>query len=77
MSIIVRESTCDATVNAMRDGMFALIRPVMTSTEGRCVPMMMCIPAARAFCARRQMDSSTASGAVIIRSASSSMMMTV
>mgnify|MGYP000694370500 CR=1 FL=1 len=39
--------------------------------------MSRCIPAARAFCARRQMDSSTSSRAVIMRSASSSMMMTI
>jgi len=32
-----RESILLATWNAMRDGILALIRPVMTSTEGRCV----------------------------------------
>ena len=32
-----RESTLADTWNAMRVGMFALMRPVMTSTDGRCV----------------------------------------
>ena len=34
---IVRESILLDTVNAIRVGMFALIRPVITSTDGRCV----------------------------------------
>ncbi len=34
---IVRESVPDATAKATRDGTFALIRPEITSTEGRCV----------------------------------------
>ena len=37
MSRIVRESTCELTAKAMREGMFALMMPVMTSTDGRCV----------------------------------------
>ena len=37
VSKIVRESTLDATANAIRVGMFDLIKPVMTSTDGRCV----------------------------------------
>src|SRR2546425_9386341 len=36
-SRIVRESVFEATWNAMRAGKFALMRPVSTSTEGRCV----------------------------------------
>ena len=36
-SRIVRESIFDDTRNEIRDGMFALIRPVITSTDGRCV----------------------------------------
>lgn len=36
-SRIVRESVCEDTAKAMREGMFALITPVITSTEGRCV----------------------------------------
>ena len=36
-SRIVRESTFADTWNAMRHGMLALMRPVMTSTDGRCV----------------------------------------
>ena len=77
MSIIVLESICDATVQAIRDGMLFLMVPVMTSTDGRCVPMIRCIPAALAFAARRAMELSTLSGAVAMRSASSSIMMTI
>ena len=54
--------------------MFALITPVMTLTDGLCVAITRWIPAARASCASRQMDSSTSPGATIIKSASSSMM---
>ena len=35
VSMIVRESTFDETRKEMREGKFALINPVMTSTEGR------------------------------------------
>ena len=58
-SRMVRESTFDDTWNAIRVGMFALIRPVMTSTDGRWVATRRWIPAARAFCARRAISSST------------------
>jgi len=37
----------------MRVGKFALIVPVMTSTEGRWVARITCKPAARAICASR------------------------
>ena len=60
----------------MRAGKFALITPVTTSVEGRCVATMRWIPAARAICASRAMYVSTSREATIIRSASSSMMMT-
>ena len=73
MSRITRESACDAVMNAIRDGMFALIRPVTTSTDGRCVATTRWMPTARAICAMRQIASSTSRGATIIRSASSSM----
>ncbi len=56
----------------MRLGMFALIRPVITSTEGLCVANIKCTPAARAFCARRVINSSTFLPTTIIRSANSS-----
>ena len=72
-SSTTRESTCDDTAKAMRDGTFALIIPVITSTDGRCVARSRWIPTARAFCAMRMMASSTSPGATIIRSASSSM----
>jgi hypothetical protein len=34
---MVRESTLVATRNEIRAGKFALINPVITSTDGRCV----------------------------------------
>ena len=58
-SRIVRESTRVATRKLIRAGKFALIRPVMTSTLGRCVASTRCMPTARAICASRVTDSST------------------
>src|SRR5437867_2028369 len=58
-SRMVRESTFDATWKAMRAGILALMRPVMTSTDGRCVARIRWMPAARAFCAMRATSSST------------------
>ena len=75
-SMIVRESTCEDTAKAMRVGKLALIRPVMTSTDGRCVATIRWMPVARASWARRQIWRSTSYGAAIIRSASSSMITT-
>ena len=75
-SRMVRESTRAVTWNEMRAGKFALMRPVMTSTDGRCVATIRWMPAARAFCARRVIGSSTLRPTVIIRSASSSMITT-
>jgi hypothetical protein len=43
----------EVTWKEMRVGKLALIVPVMTSTEGRCVAMMTWMPAARAIWARR------------------------
>ena len=76
-SRIVRESIFDGTRNEMRDGRLALIRPVMTSTDGRCVARIRWMPTARAICASRAIDSSTSLLATIIRSASSSMTTTM
>ena len=56
----------------MRDGTFALIIPVITSTDGRCVASTRWMPTARDFCASRITASSTSCGEIIIRSASSS-----
>ena len=53
------ESVPDETANAIREGTFAFISPVITSTDGRCVAITRCIPAARASCDRRTMLSST------------------
>ena len=39
MSIMVRESTPEETENAIRDGTLALMRPVMTLTDGLWVAM--------------------------------------
>ena len=44
--MMVRESTLDDTWKAMRLGMLALMRPVITSTEGRWVARMRCTPEA-------------------------------
>ena len=76
-SRIVRESIFDVTWNAMRDGKFALMRPVMTSTDGRCVARIRWMPAARAFCAMRATEVSTSLGAHIMRSANSSITTTM
>ena len=61
----------------MRAGMLALMSPVITSTDGRCVARIRCMPAARAFCAMRAISSSTFLPVTIIRSASSSMTTTI
>ena len=71
-SRITRESVCEHTAKAIRDGTLALIMPVMTSTRGDCVASTRWMPTARAFWARRMIESSTSAGATIIRSASSS-----
>ena len=76
-SRIVRESIWDAIANAIRLGKLALIRPVTTLTDGRCVASTMWIPVARAFWASRTIGSSTFLPSRIIRSASSSMTMTM
>ena len=67
----------DATANAILLGIFAFMRPVITSADGRCVAMTRCIPAARPICAMRIMDSSTSFAAAIIKSAYSSITTTI
>ena len=62
-SRITRESVCEETAKAIRDGTFALIMPVITSTDGRCVASTRWMPTARDFCASRMIASSTACGA--------------
>ena len=74
---IVRLSIFEVTWKEIRVGKFALIVPVMTSTEGRCVAMMRWMPDARAICARRWMQASISLPATIIRSAISSTMTTM
>jgi hypothetical protein len=74
---MVRLSILLDTWNDRRVGMLALIRPVMTSTLGRCVASIRWMPAARAFCARRAISSSTFLPTTIIRSASSSITTTM
>lgn len=76
VSKMTRLSMPLATLNEMRFVMFALIRPVTTFVEGRCVATMRWMPAARASCAMRLMENSTSLPTFIMRSASSSMMMT-
>jgi hypothetical protein len=67
------ESVPELVAKARRLGTFALIRPVTTSTDGRCVAMTRWMPAARASWVMRTIESSTSRGATIMRSASSSM----
>src|SRR5205085_1116478 len=62
----------EETANAMRAGTFALIIPVMMSALGRWVASSRWIPTARDFWASRMIASSTSPGAIIMRSASSS-----
>ena len=61
----------------MREGKFAFIIPVMTSTEGLCVARIIWIPTALASCASLWSDSSTLDFAIVIKSASSSMIRTI
>ena len=67
-----RESVTLDVAKAIREGTLALMRPVTTSTLGRCVARTRWMPAARASCVIRTIDSSTSRGATIMRSASSS-----
>ena len=54
-----------------------MITPGMTLTDGRCVARMRCMPTARDFCASAMSDVSTSAGAVSMRSANSSTIMTI
>ena len=74
---MVRLSILEVTWKEMRVGKLALMVPVMTSTDGRCVAMMTWMPAARAICARRCTAASISLPATIIRSAISSMTSTI
>ncbi len=76
-SSTTRESAWLDVISAMRLGMLALISPVTTSTLGRWVATTRWMPTARAIWAMRQIASSTARGATIIRSASSSITTTM
>ncbi len=69
---MTRESAREEVAKASREGTFALIRPVTTSTDGRWVASTRWMPAARASWVIRTIASSTSRGATIIRSASSS-----
>ena len=77
ISMMVLESTPEETAKAILEGTLALISPVITLTDGLWVAITRWMPAALASWARRQMASSTSPGETIIRSASSSMMMTI
>ncbi len=61
----------------MRLGTLALMTPVITSTDGRCVAITRCIPTARAIWAMRQIEASTSRAATIMRSFSSSTTITM
>ena len=71
-SRITRLSAWVDTEKAIRDGMLALMTPVITSTEGRWVASTRWMPTARAIWAMRHTDSSTSRAATIMRSFSSS-----
>ena len=82
---MVMESVRDATRKAIRRGKLPLITPEITSTDGRWVAMITCMPAARPFCARRMMEfcmlfedalTSGLAPMVMVRSAYSSTMVT-
>ena len=74
---MVRESILLDTWKAMRVGILALIKPVITSTDGRWVAKIKWMPAARAFWAKRAINSSIFLPAVIIKSANSSTTTTI
>jgi hypothetical protein len=52
----MRESIPEATLKAIRPGMFDLMRPVTTLACGRCVARMRWMPMARAFWAMRTIE---------------------
>ena len=72
-SSTVRESTFEAIWNAMRVGKLALMSPVTTSTDGRCVATIRWMPTARAIWASRTSAVWTSPAETSMRSASSSM----
>src|SRR3989344_5482098 len=74
VSIITLESIMLETLKAMRQGILALIKPVITSTDGRWVDSTRWIPVARAIWAILVTASSTSDGANNMISASSSTM---
>ena len=77
LSRIVLESILELTANAILEGIFVLITPVITSTDGLWVAIIIWIPAARAFWAIRAIDSSTSLDDTIIKSANSSIITTI
>ena len=77
VSSIVRESIPEETAKAILEGIFAFISPVITFTLGLCVAITKCIPQALASCASLHIASSTSFCATIIRSASSSMIISI
>ena len=72
VSRMVRESICEVTPKLTLLGKLALMSPVTTSTDGRCVATTRCMPVALPSWARRHNDCSMSKDADIIRSASSS-----
>ena len=76
-SRMVLESIEVAVLKAMRPGMFALMVPVMIFASGRWVARMRWMPAARALAVRRAMSGVTSLPLEAMRSATSSMMMTM
>ena len=67
----------EAIAKAIREGTFALMSPVTTLTDGRWVARTRWMPTARAFWAILTIGSSTFWPSRMMRSASSSMMITM
>ena len=76
-SRMVFESTTEGTWRAIRVGIFALMSPVTTFTEGRCVERIRWMPTARLFAASRTILASSSFGYSLMISASSSMTITI
>ena len=75
--MITRESTCDATRKATRDGIFPFITPVMTLVDGRWVASIKCMPTARDIWANFTIPLSISLGYFIMKSANSSITKTM
>ena len=76
-SKIILESVFDDTAKDILAGKFALINPATTSADGLWLATTKCMPAALAICDNLVIDSFISFGATNIKSASSSIMITM